>query len=818
MNLAEKAASFLAARDYEIQEKGDDFIAARRTGVIEREERTRVWVSEAPPNPATEEHLLDRALAVDTASVNGILLSVAPNVQYSAPFRRDCNDLKVRILSPAQFFDAPYTYDSDQRAAGIVKGLADEGRSGEARRVPQPFRIASGPDSRVGDGDDHRDLSDHLLTQVKCHSQSPAACLWIVAAPAGYGKTRLFSSLFAKIYDEFQNRKKRSRLFPRPFPMVSDHLRKAAGPNITGLIDAFVKMDFAHRMSTGLFDWMVGHGHAVWMLDGLDEVISGDRDFAESVLGYLTAPFATPLILISVRDSVLRSNEELAELIDSSGQSVTVFELEPWAKEQKRQLVWLKEEGRLPHQRLRDDQRISKTVEALDGNRAVRRITQTPFYADMVVDELREGPSFEIRDELHLLNTAVDRMCEREYNKGGPFQESILPRASFREWLEEVAAEVVESDGISTERLMEMADLVNALVETSDEDAAGVTELVEQIKGMPFLRASGSSGGLEFDHEILGDYLAGSFYARQASEQVRRGSLRQKPSVRLGRYLGHHDLPNDSLCLLTMARRFEGEPDLLTRGIVESPACGYGIALKNALRLIALLENGRGIIDNARLSLEGCDLSGVDFRGLDLNGMRFVGADLSFANLEHCGLKGAKFEAARFRTTRLPAADTGWLDGASFGNAQNFVSVRVGNREIADYEEFRRWLARATRRQMDKGAPCPAVRQLEFVFGKFVRPSGRPRRDQIDERGLYRGRQDKDVPSNEAVVKEIIKCGYLEKRPKNRVGRPAAEKYADVVQFVRDCRAISPGLREVVESVCGREGCSHVGHAGERVR
>lgn len=810
VSLTDTAATFLGACGFGIVERQPDVLIVKKTGDFDTEKVTCVCISAAAPDSAVEDRLLERFLDYDNYAAEKILLT--ESLAYSAQFRRDCSkDLKVRILSPARFFDTPFNYDNDKQASGVVKTLATDGEKWESTRVRQPFVVSDqyGRPSPLPDSS-REDLAEHLLDRLREWARSPTPALWIVAAPAGYGKTRAFSSLFATVYAEFHAHKKRHKLFPRPFPMVAEHLRRSAGRNITGLIDAFLKTDFSRHTDAALFKWMVDNGHALWMFDGMDEVITGDRSFVPHLLEHYTTPDATPLMLISIRDSVLRSNEDLAELLEGSGDAVTVFKLEPWTRREKRQLVWSKIHRRLPHPELSDDWSITEAVAALSSTSDVETLTSTPFYADVLVDE--EGVASELTtgNELDVLDFAVDRMCKREYEKGGPIQETVLPISGFREWLEEVAAEVVENAGIGTERLVELAELVMALVEGDGDDREENIALVEQIKAMPFLTLSDTSDRLEFVHELLGDYLAGLYYVRQAREEITRRSLRQRRAVQFGHHMGRSDLPNDSLRLRTMATIFGGDRDLFLRVLVESPVCGSGIALKNCVRILAQIDNGREIIDRARMSMDGKDLSGVSFGSLDLTGMSLVGSDLSFADLGMATVRNAKMEAARLRSTRLPVAKTGRLDGATFGEAHNFVSVLVGNKEIADYGAFQTWARGATSVSADVVRPCPAVRQLAHVFGKFVRPSGHPRRDQIDMRGLLRGRQEKDVKPYQRVVEEVLKWGYLEKRGRGRVGKLTGDKYPDVVHFMMDPRQMSTGLRQVVSAVCEMPACSHV--------
>ena len=445
-------------------------------------------------------------------------------------------DLKVTILPPAFFFDTLFKYDSNRSAASIVKNLADSGGDQEPQRVKQPFAL---------DGEkQEQDLSEYLLQKVHEQSRATSPMLWVVSAPAGYGKSIMFASLFHKVYRDFQDAKREQRPFPRPLPMIAEHLRFSAGPNIKGLIDAFVQTDFAGHTPPELFTWMIDQGHGFWMIDGLDEVVAGDDDFLEFLLDRLTQPSSSaPLILIALRDSLLQSREELHELVEMGGDVVNLIELLPWTYEQKRSFSWVKVHERLPQERDRDDSEVRDLLRSLTQKGHIDALSSTPFYADMLADEFQQDSAVSPRDEFDLLDLAVSAMCRREYAKDGPIQESVLPLAAFRDWLENVAAEIVSQSGIPTDELRTLSELILVLTASEETmDGRAETQLVDQMMVMPFLKSSPDSGKFEFTHEILGDFLAGSFYARRMEDGNRGLDWGSK-------YLGQQALLGDSMLL-----------------------------------------------------------------------------------------------------------------------------------------------------------------------------------------------------------------------------------------------------------------------------
>ena len=715
-------------------------------------------------------------------------------------------ELGVRVVTPALFFDTPFTYESDRRAAGAARRLATEGKDAEHSRVPQPFRLPSGVTPRAAPVNTPRegDLAEYLLGDIKERFRSKKSTLWIVAAPAGQGKSRMFTALFSRLYEEFHARKASRQLFPRPFPMVAEHLRKSAGPNLNGLTDSFLRTEVARHATPRLFDWMVENGHALWMLDGLDEVIVSDDAFVEKFWTFLTAPKTTALMLVSVRDSVLRSNEALRDLLEEGGDAVQVFELDKWRLEQVRHLAWVGRHGGRPSSgKMERDDAVETLVATIRRLRAAKTLASTPFYAQLMVQAWLKGEHLEETDELSLLDSAVRDMCAREYRKPGPVNERRLPLERFREWLEELASMVVEDGGIDVDEFREFASLALTLTEYGD-DSEG---FVDQIRTIPFLTRGESSGRLEFTHELIGDYLAGSYYARQAQRDVAEGGLRRRVPTRLGRQMGRVSLPNDSLQLRMMASRLASNGVGLAQLIRESPSCRSGKAFKNCVQLIAFMKNSGSLLEGAGLSLEDRDLTGVKFGKMDLSNAQLTRADLSFADLSRATLRGANLNSVRLRGTMLPPDSANALEGATL-RQPHFDSVEIGGRLISSYSGFRKWAEKATKRAMGDDLPCPSVRQARRIFSKFVHANGEARTDRVDERGVRRGKRE--VRRHGAVVDAVIKAGYLVREEGKRVGRPRNELYSEIVAFVKDSAALSPGLRRLVDGVCEIPRCSHV--------
>ena len=815
MSLFSKAESFLKASGYDVSKHPSepDFLIAEKPDLGESS-ITCVGVAEGTPEYSAQHLIVERfervARVYPTATLKFLY---SPSVTIGAPHLTDIiiddlRNLKVSTLSPAFFFDTLFTYDSNRSAASIVKDLAENGRKQERLRVKQPYRLAS--------GEQGEDLAEYLLeeaTNKKVGSSSPT--LWIVSAPAGYGKSYMFASLFHQMYAAFQNAKRSQTVFPRPLPMIAEHLRSSAGPNIKGLIDTFLNTDFAGHTPPELFTWMVDNGHGFWMTDGLDEVLSGDDDFFYFLWDRLTRPSSyessysyPPLILMSLRDSLLQSREELQELIETGDDVVHLIELLPWGVEQKHSFAWTKVYKKPPPQKKhRSNARLRNLVNALTKDENINRLSSTPFYADILANEFLEEAPLASMNEFDLLDHAVGAMCEREYDKKGPIERTVLPIEDFRDWLEEVAGDVVTQSGISIDELREFASLVLVLTK------GGISEpekesLVKQIMVMPFLKNSPVSGRFEFIHEILGEFLAGSFYAKKMQASAPAGTLALDW---VSRGLGQQALRSDSMLLKVIAWHFQEKRDELVEAVNECPSIApSGNVHRNVVQLLALMKNGRELLDNIRLSLAGADLSEVQFGSMDLKEMSFMGSDLSFTDLSECNLQNAIFEGTRLHNTSLPSQKSQCLRGTIFKSMKGFESIHPqGEHRIDSYDRFVEWTEVATQVEIEQDLPCPSARQLTHLLGKFVRPNGAPRRDWIDERGLIRGKQIEGGPGYQNTVDKVLEFRYLEETSPRRVSRPRGPLYGEIVQFMKTS-TLSPGLNNLLASLCRRPGCSHV--------
>jgi len=795
MGLLEEAREFLVARDLAVEERDRNFLVAQQPGLAGERDVTCVWVltSEAwrgRDQDLVEEEILNRFKGA-SAKFRGsrLYLLVDTTEGLSADFR---NEAKRRfgasIVVPSLFFDTPFKWDLARETGSAARDLVRIGQDFEQRRVPQSYvRL----DAR-GRGDD---LASDILADIDAAARDLEPVIWFVVAPAGQGKTIFFSSLFASVYERFQDQKRRQVVYPRPLPMVPEHLREAAGPNVRGLIDAFLRTDLAMAAKPRLFDWLIDTRHAVWMLDGLDEVIAGDEQFFPFVEDRVTAPNSRPAIVICVRDSLFESNDALAEFRSYYSSITRVYRLEGWGDEVRRLFTWLKLEGRRPRNEERDTVRVASFLRYLESHPPIRELAASPYYASLLLDAHEGGGSLAAADDVALLEHAIEQMCRREYAKPGPLKEDLLPLEAFLEWLEYLAESSFETSGVTVSELREWASLLPALLQRSVSDAEE-HRIVEQVAMAPFLTQSATYGRLDFTHELLAEYLLGRRLCR----------LFDSSPPRFARLMALRRWTADSIMSQVLARRLAGRAsDVATLAITESvPGEGF----RNLVQLVALLPGGDRTLREMRC-LDAARLPGVRFAGLDLRGVSFCGTDLTMAEFRRCILRDVSFDGAVLKNTRFEQITTGALQGARFGEGESFESVIVDGIAIEDYQRFQEWQSRVTGAAAQGASACPTALQVLHLFHKFIHVNGQARRDSIDRRGIVRGKHYAGAPPYEDCVDAACNMAFL--KPSDRGGgydRTTGPLYGDMVAFVRN-QTLSHSLRNLLETLCRRPGCVH---------
>ncbi|UFN44832.1 NACHT domain-containing protein [Nocardioides okcheonensis] len=694
--------------------------------------------------------------------------------------RRARFDFQVTIRTPIQFFDASFRWDAQSRDGGSIAPsaaarLRSDGESQAKKRTKQPY-IAEGRD------EPGEDILQELTKLFRSSRPWPAPVL-LVTAPAGYGKSMLFGSLYANLYSSFQADKREQTKARRPFPILPEYAAGASGPTLKGLMESFIQSDIANRIGLPTFEWMLGNGYACLLLDGLDELISRDQGFFEYLEDLLTRDTpASPRILICVRDSLLSASQGLRDFIVDSAGLVQQYQILPWDE------TTVTEFGR---RRLGgEDAQFREALSRPD----VLRLCSTPYYAELLADKLKGQSDGRVDDwtEAQLVEDALTAIVDREYEKG-LLLEKFVDRQDVLDVIEDVAIMELEN-GARGVPVDDITDLAQVIVDEEVSDDIK-EDLDLQFTQLSVFQRATEIGRVRFAQDTIYEYLVGKRSVRLFDSDPRK----------LAEVLGWRRMPPDSISLRLLRDHVEAHGAHNSLQSQLSNAASRPIAFVNLLQVAIGIAGGEGVL--REVSLERQDLSGVAFRNLRLSGVSMRGTNLEGALFESCDLKDADFSEASLHQTRFRNCQDS-LALAEFGSLAGFVSVKVDDDVAIDaVDEF----VRLIRRQVEGDpvlGPCAAAQQLRLMMLKYIRPDGKPRRDWNSQKTLLSGRRVADPGT---VLKAATRFGLLTKQSgrDERYDRASGDLYAETVTFVTTLQ-LGDTVRDLLEEVCAIEGCQHV--------
>jgi hypothetical protein len=692
-----------------------------------------------------------------------------------ADLRTRLRELRVRTQTPIEFFDVGFSWESGRGAATAASALAASGREQRSRLVAQPFVERT-------TGVEGADLLLHLTRALNEPAQG--AAISIVVGPAGIGKSAFFQSLFAALLDEFRLQKARRRVTARPVPLLPQYLDIASARTVKSLLEAFLRTDFVRSVGLPVFEWMLLNGYALWMLDGLDEVIGLDPTFLEYIEDLVTRPGAAqgPRILLCVRDSLLASDEGLRE-IQAFGPGVEIIELQRWSQPSIDRFA-----------ELRLGNRSDDFLRQLLGSSGMTDLASLPFYEELLAELYDEGSLRSDYSEQDLIDHAVAALIEREYRKNTISRELVSERA-IREYAGALAMEEFESAhaGVAIEQAREFADVVAVDAAITDQE---VERLATNLTQLPFF-AQGSTAAIRFAQELVEEYFLGEELIRllEGDVYLLRKRLRAAP------------LSASSLAMRMLAAHVRSTNRVHRIVDLVQHATPGSTEFSNMLQLEMAADGGARSLKGGP-PLEYADLSGLTFVDADLSGISFRGANLTDVAFNRCDLSGADLEEAILLGTAFDASTAECMKGMSVGSLQRFYSMRVADGVLDDRAAVARWFDAKTGTSSGSEILCSAAQQLRHLFGKYVRPDGNPRRDMLKENGLLRGAQFIAHPRD--VLDAAVRYGYLARvGPHQQYRRAGGEQYREMVEFVRDLE-LTPGIRTLLADVCEQEACVHV--------
>lgn len=682
----------------------------------------------------------------------------------------------VKILVPAHFFDRNFRWESDERMASATSELRKLGNDIAHKRIAQPFQVIRSPDSN---GDLPRnDLLDVLRGELrKPLTTTERPTIHIVVGPAGMGKSVLFASLYADLYDDFLSKKRTHQLSARPFALLPEHLYDASAPTIGSLLDAYLRTELARPMDRDMFNWKLIHGLGIWLLDGLDEILERDDTFFDYLEDLMTMPSGVtpPSIVICVRDSLLETHRGLKAFCEGDCSSyIIVYQLEGWQQQSKADYASMQ---------LRSRSAVTEFIESLTKHPVLDDLASTPYYCKLLIEEFATDGLQSNSSEIHILQQALTRIVARERDKGLLLD---IPDKDVHEFIGSCATIDLFEGGVSIEEVREFAELV--IPECTEEEESRLIIQMGQIG----VFTPGYDGRLRFTQEALKHYSAAKYLAQ---------NLESRPN-NLGHDLGLYELPDNVIRLMYKCidpNVFDDIWRLLVGKTREDTVAG-----RNARRLaIQMSADTKRIMDIqfASLNLSGMRfgsvvLCGVQFDGADLTNTDFRQADLTNSSLDNCLIKGTRFDS-----------DRAMLRSIQFGDMRRFYSAYVGDSFVDDYGQFCEVVGKDHLSMTQTQPACASARQLRHLFGKFVEETGRGRRKDIASRALQRGKRI--VEHREDIVQEAIRAGYLVEGYRGRISRAQDDTYGDIVRF-RTKLDMSPGIRALLDDTCNEADCSHV--------
>jgi hypothetical protein len=777
-DLADLTDSFLRAEGYEVSARGKDLLVGSRRSIGEDVQFLYVWVPRIQPHASfrsQEGPYLARFKEVGDVHAFAQKFMLVPTFEgLSTEFRKTALQLhNVKVRVPVQFFDTAFRWETTPEASSAAKDLRARGDALMTSRIRQPFVDGDGRNSGP-------DLLDHLVHALS----SPAAAgrVQIIVGPAGIGKSYLFEALFAKLHSGFLESKRKQLLSARPLALLPQFMPLADAPSVRAVLRAYLQTDFARPLDAKVFEWMLGRGLGMWLLDGLDELINQDPDFFDYLLDLLTQPGSSspPRIVICVRDALLATNGLLRDFCEDYGEFVSIFRLQPWTEAAVRLYV----------RREIGDEAAASFMARLQTHGSMAKLATIPYYCGLLVEQYRAGGLREDESETVLVQEALASLLAREYDKQ-LIDELYIHRSDLVELIEALAAEDYESgfQGVPVDEVVQLAEVILPGQDLSEAQLKALTGQLTQLA----LFTDGGFGRIRFSQEILEQYLLGQWLwrlYRQGADSLLRG-------------LSVRPIPPDWIVLSVLAhfiRSNRADTSLVPIVLQSSPS---DAAFRNALQLAALVRDGASLPD---VSLARRDLTGVILHGLDLTGRSFRGAVLTEVVFDDCTLRGCNFEEAVLRSTEFRNLGTDALRNAELGPLSRFYSIKVDGRIMSDHAEARKWFEKRTGKTLPASDPCPVALQVRHLFAKFVEPDGSPRRFRLDRKGALAGRR---YFNPEPVLDACLQYGLLVfEEFRGRIQRPSDSNYADVVTFITD-QKMSPSIRSMVSELCRRPGCNH---------
>jgi len=674
------------------------------------------------------------------------------------------NGFKYQV--PVWFFDREF---SSEKRLTPLKQLAEEAVQYEKIRIEQPFKTAISGSSA--------DLFTHLLNDLE-HAPKQA-CIRIILAPAGYGKTVLMGSLYERLLKNFLKNKQEQQFGMRPLLMLPGHIKQAT--DVESLINNFVGDEYDYGVSNkNSFNFWIKNNFVVWLLDGLEELILKiPEEFIYSLLNeYIYTSDNAPQIIIAIRKSVLATSPELKATIDEwEGNGLTVYELCEWEIEQKKH--YFRKNLKLTQNE------IETFTKELSSSSSLQKICSVPYYCSLISELRNSGQMKVFNDDCELVDHAVKKLCEREFTKG--IDRDILPIDSQLEIFSELALESFKTNIISIDTLKDLAELF--LDKTSKDIKINQTECLLRHALLTRLGEE-----IDFMHDIIKQYLLGVGLSKEI--------INNKVELLDGR-----EIEIDSFAFRYILRNSNAANwrELIQKSYaLASSSYDEAFGFRNTMKIF-LLSGTSGRESLITDKLHSRNLTGVIFKDMNLANFEFQGSKLDNVKFLNCNLSGASFNGCNFNNTIFLRNCK--LIGVTTKGAI-LESIGDGDKMIYDKKDIEEYLYEKTNIPTEVKEPCQAVINLRRVIEKLTR-NGKGWK--IPKGFIMQVKCRGGIPC-ERYVDVAIKYGVI-----SEIGdhvKIRIDIFEEAESFVKDPTKAFVGnkIKEVLDEVCAdtKLGCRHI--------
>ncbi len=676
------------------------------------------------------------------------------------------------VQTPVLFFDRDF---SSYKSNTTLKKFEKEIISNIIKeRIEQPFKF----NNRLME----EDILNYLFEKIWNAKESS---LKVIIAPAGYGKTVLMAALYDKMRREFMEKKKHQELSIKPLLMISPHIRGAR--NIDELINNFTNEEYEWGVcNANVFKFWVRHNFAVWLLDGVEELImKAGEDFIYDLMNdFITNPDAdAPQIVISIRSTILTTQPDLRDAISEwEGDGLEVYELCEWRRKQK--VVYFDKNLKVPQE---EKEEFKKE---LDRSPTLNKICGVPYFCKLIADLKNSGKMASFNDECELIEHFVKSICEREFEKG--LDKELFPvekQMELFEWLLENALSSKQTK-ISTSDLKDIAEI---FIE-KDVNLEVKKKQLTCIFRHPLLISAGENE-MEFIHEIIKDYFLGVVYYK---------SLKNKNY----NIFDALEIEEDTVYLKFLRKKsYRLNWDDIIKEIQEFSAKPSERALqfRNILKiyLISDKENKERLLKNI---LSNRNLSGLIFKDLDLSEFSFENSKLENTCFKNCKLIGANFNKCYFKNTLFDdkcVMDKMTIKGAFLDSIRTNGAVLDTKEKISEF-----FYKRTSISQIEREGPCEGVINLIKILKKIIRKG---KGAEVPRNFLVKTKLDKGDAAE--YVDTLIKYGLLKEIRKDYLRIPI-EYYKKLERFIKnplEFHSEVKELKEILDRLCPnrKKGCKH---------